>query len=151
MLQLSNVSWEVHRTLALNTNDGKVLDDAEAMKYWAARTKPLGATSLSNSFEHNDIEILRRRFLQSSALAATASAAFPAFADPAQDEGTLPSSSRLASYTFATSRYADDRFMKQLQVTALNRRREGPPAMDAAKRPKRWPTTRRGHQAARAG
>jgi hypothetical protein len=34
MLQLSNVSWEVHRTLALNTNDGKVLDDAEAMKYW---------------------------------------------------------------------------------------------------------------------
>jgi hypothetical protein len=34
MLQLSNVSWEVRRTLALNTSDGKVLDDAEAMKYW---------------------------------------------------------------------------------------------------------------------
>jgi predicted dehydrogenase len=34
MLQLSNVSWEVNRTLALDTADGKVLNDPAAMKYW---------------------------------------------------------------------------------------------------------------------
>jgi predicted dehydrogenase len=34
MLQLSNVSWEVNRTLALDTRDGKVLDDSEAMNMW---------------------------------------------------------------------------------------------------------------------
>jgi predicted dehydrogenase len=34
MLQLSNVSWETHRTLALDTTDGKILDDAPAMEYW---------------------------------------------------------------------------------------------------------------------
>jgi hypothetical protein len=34
MLQLSNVSWEVNRTLALDTADGKILNDAAAMKMW---------------------------------------------------------------------------------------------------------------------
>ena len=34
MLQLSNVSWEVNRTLALDTADAKVLNDPAAMKYW---------------------------------------------------------------------------------------------------------------------
>jgi hypothetical protein len=35
MLQLSNVAWEVKRELALDTNDGKILRDAEAMKMWS--------------------------------------------------------------------------------------------------------------------
>jgi hypothetical protein len=35
MLQLSNVAWEVNRELALDTNDGKILRDAEAMKMWS--------------------------------------------------------------------------------------------------------------------
>jgi predicted dehydrogenase len=34
MLQLSNVAWEVNRELHLDTADGKVLNDAEAMKLW---------------------------------------------------------------------------------------------------------------------
>jgi hypothetical protein len=34
MLQLSNVSWEVNRTLELDTADGKVQHDSEAMKMW---------------------------------------------------------------------------------------------------------------------
>ena len=34
MLQLSNVAWEVNRELQLDTTDGKVQDDAHAMKYW---------------------------------------------------------------------------------------------------------------------
>jgi hypothetical protein len=34
MLQLSNVAWEVKRTLALDTMDGKVLNDPAAMKMW---------------------------------------------------------------------------------------------------------------------
>jgi predicted dehydrogenase len=34
MLQLSNVAWEVNRELQLDTTDGKVLHDAEAMKGW---------------------------------------------------------------------------------------------------------------------
>src|SRR5580692_10089584 len=34
MLQLSNVSWEVNRTLALDSTDGKILHDPAAMKYW---------------------------------------------------------------------------------------------------------------------
>jgi len=64
----------------------------------------------------------RRRFLQSSALAATASAAFPAFADPAQDAGKpSPVHLGLASYTFRNfTRTQMIGFMKQLQVTALN-------------------------------
>ena len=34
MLQLSNISWEVNRTLHLDASDGKIRDDAEAMKGW---------------------------------------------------------------------------------------------------------------------
>lgn len=34
MLQLSNVSWEVNRRLELDTADGKVKNDSEAMKMW---------------------------------------------------------------------------------------------------------------------
>jgi hypothetical protein len=34
MLQLSNVAWEVNRTLTLDTADGKIKDDHAAMKYW---------------------------------------------------------------------------------------------------------------------
>jgi len=34
MLQLSNVAWEVNRELHLDTADGKVLNDSEAMKLW---------------------------------------------------------------------------------------------------------------------
>jgi hypothetical protein len=34
MLQLSNVAWEVNRELQLNTADGKVENDAAAMKMW---------------------------------------------------------------------------------------------------------------------
>jgi hypothetical protein len=35
MLQLSNIAWEVNRELQLDTTDGKVLHDAEAMKGWS--------------------------------------------------------------------------------------------------------------------
>lgn len=34
MLQLSNIAWETKRELHLDQTDGKVLHDAEAMKYW---------------------------------------------------------------------------------------------------------------------
>ena len=34
MLQLSNVAWEVKRELHLDTKDGKIQNDAEAMKMW---------------------------------------------------------------------------------------------------------------------
>ena len=34
MLQLSNVAWEVNRELHLDTRDGKVQNDTEAMKMW---------------------------------------------------------------------------------------------------------------------
>jgi predicted dehydrogenase len=34
MLQLSNVAWEVNRELQLDTTDGKIQDDAHAMKMW---------------------------------------------------------------------------------------------------------------------
>ncbi len=34
MLQLSNIAWETGRELHLNTADGKVLNDPEAMSYW---------------------------------------------------------------------------------------------------------------------
>jgi predicted dehydrogenase len=34
MLQLSNVAWEVNRELELDTSDGRVLRDPEAMKMW---------------------------------------------------------------------------------------------------------------------
>ncbi len=34
MLQLSNIAWETGRELHLDPVDGKILNDAEAMKYW---------------------------------------------------------------------------------------------------------------------
>jgi len=34
MLQLSNVAWELNRELALDTTDGKIQHDVEAMKMW---------------------------------------------------------------------------------------------------------------------
>jgi predicted dehydrogenase len=34
MLQLSNIAWEVNRELRLDTTDGKIQDDREAMKGW---------------------------------------------------------------------------------------------------------------------
>lgn len=34
MLQLSNIAWEVNRELLLDSKDGKVQNDAAAMKYW---------------------------------------------------------------------------------------------------------------------
>ena len=34
MLQLSNIAWEVNRELRLDTKDGGIQDDAEAMKMW---------------------------------------------------------------------------------------------------------------------
>ena len=34
MLQLSNVAWEVNRELRLNAADGKIVNDADAMKLW---------------------------------------------------------------------------------------------------------------------
>ena len=34
MLQLSNIAWEVNRELHLDTKDGRILDDPEAMKMW---------------------------------------------------------------------------------------------------------------------
>ena len=34
MLQLSNIAWEVNRELKLDTSDGKIQNDAEAMKGW---------------------------------------------------------------------------------------------------------------------
>ncbi len=35
MLQLSNIAWEVQRELHLDTNDGRIQGDPEAMKMWA--------------------------------------------------------------------------------------------------------------------
>ena len=34
MLQLSNIAWEVNRELQLDTKDGRIQGDAEAMKMW---------------------------------------------------------------------------------------------------------------------
>jgi predicted dehydrogenase len=35
MLQLSNIAWEVNRELQLDTEDGKIQNDSEAMKLWS--------------------------------------------------------------------------------------------------------------------
>jgi predicted dehydrogenase len=35
MLQLSNIAWETQRALTLNTADGAILNDPEAMKHWS--------------------------------------------------------------------------------------------------------------------
>ena len=34
MLQLSNIAWEVNRELRVDTSDGSIQNDAEAMKWW---------------------------------------------------------------------------------------------------------------------
>jgi hypothetical protein len=34
MLQLSNIAWEVSRELHLDTKDGRIQGDPEAMKMW---------------------------------------------------------------------------------------------------------------------
>jgi hypothetical protein len=34
MLQLSNIAWDVNRELQLDTTDGKIQGDPEAMKMW---------------------------------------------------------------------------------------------------------------------
>ena len=34
MLQLSNISWEVNRELQLDTKDGHILNDQQAMGMW---------------------------------------------------------------------------------------------------------------------
>ena len=34
MLQLSNIAWEVQRELKLDTSNGKIVGDADAMKGW---------------------------------------------------------------------------------------------------------------------
>ena len=40
MLQLSNVSWETNRSLNLDTTNGKILNDTNAMKYWEREYEP---------------------------------------------------------------------------------------------------------------
>ena len=40
MLQLSNIAWEVRRELNLDPADGKIKDDAEAMKFWDREYEP---------------------------------------------------------------------------------------------------------------
>ncbi len=40
VLQLSNIAWEVQRELKLDTTDGKILDDPEAMKGWGREYQP---------------------------------------------------------------------------------------------------------------
>jgi len=40
MLQLSNIAWEVNRELKLDTKDGKIVNDPEAMKMWGRAYEP---------------------------------------------------------------------------------------------------------------
>ena len=40
MLQLANIAWFVNRELNLDSSDGKIRDDAEAMKYWDREYQP---------------------------------------------------------------------------------------------------------------
>ena len=40
MLQLSNIAWEVSRELHLDPKDGRIVDDAEAMKGWTREYQP---------------------------------------------------------------------------------------------------------------
>lgn len=40
MLQLSNIAWEVNRELRLDTKDGKIQGDPEAMKMWGREYEP---------------------------------------------------------------------------------------------------------------
>lgn len=40
MLQLSNIAWDVGRELHLNAKDGRIVNDAEAMKMWTREYEP---------------------------------------------------------------------------------------------------------------
>jgi predicted dehydrogenase len=40
MLQLSNIAWEVSRELHLDPKDGRIVDDAEAMRGWTREYQP---------------------------------------------------------------------------------------------------------------
>jgi predicted dehydrogenase len=40
MLQLSNIAWEVNRELPLDSKDGRIENDAEAMKMWGREYQP---------------------------------------------------------------------------------------------------------------
>lgn len=40
MLLLSNIAWETNRVLNLDTKDGKILHDADAMKHWGRTYQP---------------------------------------------------------------------------------------------------------------
>jgi len=40
LMQLSNIAWEVDRELRIDSADGKVLGDPEAMKYWGRQYEP---------------------------------------------------------------------------------------------------------------
>ncbi len=40
ILQLSNIAWEVNRELKLDTKDGRIKDDPEAMKSWGREYEP---------------------------------------------------------------------------------------------------------------
>jgi predicted dehydrogenase len=40
MMQLSNISWEVNRELKINKQDGKIVDDQDAMKLWCRDYEP---------------------------------------------------------------------------------------------------------------
>jgi predicted dehydrogenase len=40
LMQLSNIAWEVNRELRLDSANGKVLDDPEAMKFWGRQYEP---------------------------------------------------------------------------------------------------------------
>ena len=40
MLQLANIAWEVNRELHLDTKDGRVQNDPEAMKMWGREYQP---------------------------------------------------------------------------------------------------------------
>jgi predicted dehydrogenase len=40
LMQLSNIAWEVSRELRIDSADGKVLGDPEAMKYWGRAYEP---------------------------------------------------------------------------------------------------------------
>ena len=46
MLQLSNIAWEVNRELRLDTKDGKIQGDPEAMKMWGREYEPSWAPHL---------------------------------------------------------------------------------------------------------
>jgi len=100
ILQLSNIAWEVSRELRLDTTDGKILNDAEAMKLWGANTRRAGNRisearknlKYARSCKPMKQTLSRRNFVQSGALIAMACAApNAALAEPGQPlESRLP-------------------------------------------------------------